>query len=126
MKNKEIISKLVGTSLKEEPVTIDGIDANLIIRELDADKGLKIIQSSADKGTVDRKHLLARIVLYSLRNADEPGKPLLFASEQNPNEADESYMHILLSQGMKTFMQAATRAMELSGLNNSIDQEKKD
>jgi hypothetical protein len=111
---------ILTTPLREQSVQIDGWPDGLIIRELTGKSGAALIKMcSDDKGNIDQDKLVAGVILATLRDGDEPEKPLIFGKESNPNEYDPAYKDGLMAGGLGHVMQAAMASIDLSGLNQA-------
>lgn len=118
---------ILSTPLAEQPVVIAGWDTapdgsaiQLIIRELDGKSGSELIAACSDvKGAVNQEALVAGIILATLRNADDPNKALVFASDpaNSPNTYDPAYRDALMATGLGHIMAAAMASIKLSGLD---------
>src|SRR5690242_17409516 len=99
------------------PNSLRGRGLHLVLRELSAEDASDTIDTCTDKsGKLNQKMFMALVLVKSLRNGDEPGKPLIW---------DETFIHPLLSRSLKPILRIATRAIELSGLTDQISQDQK-
>lgn len=120
---------ILTTPLREQPAVIDGWPDGLIIRELSGKAGAALIKMCSDKdGNVDQDRLVAGVILATLRDGDDPEKPLIFGKEGNPDEYDPAYKDGLMAGGLGRVMAAAMASIDLSGLNQAAakDAAKKD
>ena len=115
----DIRNMILNTPLVEEPITIPGWNANLIIRELSGKAGSDLINACTDQTTqsVNQEALVAGVILQTLRNADDPNKSLIFAQEGKPDEHNPAYRDQLMSTGLKKIMTVALQSIALSGLD---------
>lgn len=125
MDTNTIRSLWLEEDLQEEPIsesalprTLQGKGINLIIRELSADEAGDIIDASTDRKTnkLNQKQFMAMTMVASVRNADEPEKPLVW---------DQTFMQTLLGKGLKPMLQIAKQSIALSGLSDQLQEEEK-
>lgn len=125
MDTDKIRSLWMDDTLEESPIpesslpkTLQGKGVHLIVRELDADTAGDILNSCADKdGRTDQKKLMAKMLIASVRNADDPdGGPIW----------NNGFLQPLLAKNVRPLVAIATQSIKQSGLNIKLDEEKKD
>jgi len=100
------------------PKKLQGKGVNLTIRALSAGNAGDILDACTRKdGTTDQKKLMFMMLAATVRNADEPNKPLVW---------NNSFMQPLLATNVAPFVAIAQQSIKLSGLNAQLDAEKKD
>lgn len=100
------------------PKTLQGKGVHLVVRELDADTAGNILNSCSDKdGNTDQKKLMAKMLIASVRNADDPdGGPIW----------NNGFLQPLLAKNVRPLVAIAQQSIKQSGLNVKLDEEKKD
>lgn len=121
MENADIRNMILNTPLVDQPVTVDGWNANLFIRELSGKNGSALVNACTDQTTqkVDQVALIAGVILATLRNADDPNKALVFSKPDSPHDYDPAFRDPLMSTGLGRLMQVALQSIKLSGLDTS-------
>ena len=100
------------------PKKLQGQNAHLILRSLDADTAGDILDACTDKtGKTSQKKLMFMMLAASVRNADDPEKALVW---------NNSFMQPLLRKNVAPFAAIAQQSIKLSGLSVNLDDEKKD
>jgi hypothetical protein len=126
MNSQDIRDMWLEEELQEVPVpekflprSLRGKGLNLLVRELSAEEAGDIIDACSDKksGKLNQKLFMSRVVLSSLRNADEPDCPLLWT--------DITYLQPLLKKGLNPILSIAKQSIELSGLNDQVTEDLK-
>jgi hypothetical protein len=120
----DIRNIIFSSSLQEQTVTVPAwAGVNLIVRELSGKAGSDLLASCTDPETdkVDQTALVGAIILATLRNVDEPNKPLVFSVDGQPDTPNPIYRDQLMTTvGLGTIMQIATASIKLSGLDASV------
>lgn len=125
MDSEQIRSLWLEDKFKEVPVpesslptTLQGKKVHLILRSLSAGTAGDILDTCTRKdGTTDQKRLMFMMLAATVRNADEPDRPLIW---------NNSFMQPLLQTNVAPFVAIAQQSIKLSGLNVQLDAEKKD
>jgi hypothetical protein len=125
MDSDQIRSLWLSDELEEVPIPesslpkkLQGKGVHLLIRALTAGNAGDILDVCTRKdNTTDQKKLMFMMLAATVRNADEPGKPLVW---------NTSFMQPLLATNVAPFVAIAQQSIKLSGLNVQLDAEKKD